>query len=97
MFALLFGLMYVMFIRPQAKRRKDAENMQKQLGAGDKIITIGGLHGSVVAVDDDTVTVEIAPGVNARFARAAVARVVEQTTVPAEHVVDSATDGDAKP
>ena len=89
MFALLFGLMYFMFIRPQAKRRKEAESMQKSLGAGDKVITIGGLYGTVVSTDDESITLEISPGVTARYARQAVGRVTEQVTAPTEHVVDN--------
>ena len=73
---LLFGAMYFMMIRPQQKRRREAQAMQAALGPGDQIVTIGGLHATVVAVDDDVVTVEIAPGVQVRFARPAIARVV---------------------
>nr|WP_281167368.1 preprotein translocase subunit YajC [Catelliglobosispora koreensis] len=86
MFALLFGAMYFLFIRPQSKRRKEAEQMQKQLGAGDEIITIGGLYGTVVSADDESVTLEISPGVNARYARQAVARVLTQTAPEAAEV-----------
>jgi preprotein translocase subunit YajC len=75
---LLFGVMYFMMIRPQQKRRREAQAMQSALGPGDQIVTIGGLHGTVTAVDDDVVTLEIAPGVNARYARPAIARVVNQ-------------------
>ena len=50
--------------------------------SGDEIVTIGGLHATVVAVDDDVVTVEISPGVNARYARPAIARVLNrQSTI----------------
>ncbi|GAB4058571.1 hypothetical protein GCM10028775_66450 [Catellatospora paridis] len=63
--------------------------MQKSLGAGDKVITIGGLYGTVVSTDDESITLEISPGVTARYARAAVGRVTEQVTVPTEHVVDN--------
>lgn len=80
MFALLFGLMYLMFIRPQSKRRKEAEQMQKALGAGDQVITIGGLHGTVVSADDSTVEIEIADGVTATFERHAIGRVAKPTT-----------------
>ena len=78
---LLFGVMYFMMIRPQQKRRREAQAMQSALGPGDEIVTIGGLHATVVAVDDEVVTVEIAPGVNVRFARPAIARVVRQESV----------------
>lgn len=85
---LLFGVMYFMMIRPQQKRRREAQAMQSSLGPGDEIVTIGGLHATVVEVDDDVVTVEIAPGVNARFARPAIARVVaKQDAAEEEEVV----------
>lgn len=85
---LLFGVMYFMMIRPQQKRRREAQEMQSSLGPGDQIVTIGGLHATVVEVDDDVVTVEIAPGVNARFARPAIARVVAtQDAAEEEEVV----------
>ena len=50
---LLFGVMYFMMIRPQQKRRREAQQMQSTLGPGDEVVTIGGLYGTVVAVDDD--------------------------------------------
>ena len=84
---LLFGVMYFMMIRPQQKRRREAAAMQSSLGAGDEVVTIGGLHATVVSIDDDVVTVEIAPGVNARFARPAIARVVSQQDVPEEEEI----------
>jgi preprotein translocase subunit YajC len=58
--------------------RRDAQQLQASLGAGDHIVTIGGLHATVISVDDDIVTVEIAPGVDVKFARPAIARVVQQ-------------------
>ena len=84
---LLFGVMYFMMIRPQQKRRREAQAMQSALGPGDEIVTIGGLHATVVSVDDDVVTVEIAPGVPARFARPAIARVITTAPVAEEPVV----------
>ncbi|GAA0512514.1 hypothetical protein Ade02nite_43640 [Paractinoplanes deccanensis] len=80
---LLFVVMYFLMIRPQQKRRREAMQMQNSLGPGDQIVTIGGLHGTVVAVDDDVVTLEIADGVQVRFARPAIARVVQQNQAPA--------------
>jgi preprotein translocase subunit YajC len=80
----LFAVMYFLMIRPQQRRRREAQQMQSTLGPGDQVVTIGGLHATVVRVDDDVVTVEISPGVNVRFARPAIARVVHQEsgTVP---------------
>ncbi|MFF3857289.1 preprotein translocase subunit YajC [Micromonospora sp. NPDC002575] len=82
MIALLFGVMYFMMIRPQQKRRREAERMQSTLGPGDEVVTIGGLYGTVTGVDDETVLLEVAPGVQTRYARPAIARVVSQAERP---------------
>lgn len=89
MIVLLFGVMYFMMIRPQQRRRREAERMQGSIGPGDEIVTIGGLYGTVTSIDDETVTLEVAPGVHTRYARGAVARVVNPTP-KAEPVVDEA-------
>ena len=81
---LLFGVMYFLMIRPQQKRRREAMQMQSALGPGDEIVTIGGMHGTVVSIDGDVVTVAIAPAVNVRYARPAIARVVQRGTAAAE-------------
>lgn len=78
MIALLFGVMYFMMIRPQQKRRREAEQMQSGLSAGDEVVTIGGLYGTVTDVDDETVLLEVAPGVQTRYARPAIARVTKR-------------------
>ncbi|MDG4766556.1 preprotein translocase subunit YajC [Solwaraspora sp. WMMD406] len=79
MIGLLFGVMYFMMIRPQQKRRREAEQMQSSIGPGDEVVTIGGLYGTVASVDDETVMLEVAPGVHERYARPAIARVVTKT------------------
>jgi len=71
---LLFGVVYFLMIRPQQKRRREAQTMQNQLGPGDRVVTIGGLHGTIVSMDDDAATLEVAPGVQVKFARQAIAR-----------------------
>ncbi|MGX7674816.1 preprotein translocase subunit YajC [Plantactinospora sp. DSM 117369] len=78
MIVLLFVVMYFMMIRPQQKRRREAEQMQSSIGPGDEVVTIGGLYGTVTSVDDETVMLEVAPGVQTRYARPAIARVVQK-------------------
>jgi preprotein translocase subunit YajC len=73
---LLFAVMYFLMIRPQQRRRREAQELQSRIAPGDEVVTIGGLYGTIVAADDETVTLEIAPGVHARYARPAIARVV---------------------
>jgi preprotein translocase subunit YajC len=96
MIVLLFAVMYFMMIRPQQRRRREAEQMQRSLGPGDDVVTIGGLHGTVVAVDDDVVTLEVAPDVHVRFARPAIARIVSQVAVAEPEPDEVIAKGDAK-
>ncbi|MEU7751884.1 preprotein translocase subunit YajC [Micromonospora sp. NPDC049101] len=86
MIVLLFGVMYFMMIRPQQKRRREAETMQSGLGPGDEVVTIGGLYGTVTGIEDDTVLIEVAPGVQTRYARAAIARVTTRAELPSEPI-----------
>jgi preprotein translocase subunit YajC len=73
---LLIAVMYFLMIRPQQRRRREAQEMQARLGTGDEVVTIGGLYGTIVEADDETVILEISPGVHARYARPAIARVI---------------------
>lgn len=80
---LLVAALYFLMIRPQSKRRREAAEMQSRLGAGDEVQTVGGLFATVIAADDESVTLEAAPGVNMRYARGAIARVTSrQATEP---------------
>jgi preprotein translocase subunit YajC len=85
-------LMYFLLIRPQSKRRREAQEMQSQLGPGDQVQTVGGLFGTVTAIDDEAVTVEAAPGIELRFARGAIARVVSRANQPEEETADPNAD-----
>jgi preprotein translocase subunit YajC len=96
---LLFGFMYFVMIRPQQKRRREAQDMQNSLGPGDEIVTIGGLHGTVVLAEADVVTLEIAPDVQVRFARPAIARVLSKAgdVVEEPEVVEPSVDEPESP
>ena len=73
---LIIVVFYFLLIRPQRNRQREVMRTQSQIAPGQDIITTAGLHATVVAVDEDTVTLETSPGVTSRWARAAVARVV---------------------
>ena len=79
---LLFVAMYFILIRPQSKRRREAQQMQSQLSPGDEVQTVGGMFATVSSIDGDAVTIEPSPGVYLRFTRGAIARVVKQTSTP---------------
>ena len=55
----IFGLMYLVMIKPQQKRKKQEEELRKSIAIGDEITTIGGIVGRVVSIKDDTVSVVI--------------------------------------
>ena len=76
MMLLLFGAMYFLFIRPNKLRRQQVEEMQKSIGPGDEVLTIGGLYGIVSEIDDDKVVLEVSPGVHNTYSRASISRVV---------------------
>lgn len=73
---LFIGLIYFGFIRPQRARARRASQQSEQLVPGVQVMTTAGLYGTVAAVEDDAVLIEVAPGVTTRWAKAAIARVV---------------------
>ena len=77
LFPVAIGLVvYFFMIRPQQKRAADAKSFRQTLAKGSRIVTIGGLHGLVVDLTDDTVVVEVDRGTKLRFDRSAIAREV---------------------
>jgi preprotein translocase subunit YajC len=55
-----FIIMYILFIKPQQRQQREREDLIKRLKAGDRVVTIGGLHGIITAVKDATVVLQIA-------------------------------------
>ena len=73
-----FLLIYLLFVRPQKRRQNEAQRMTNDLRVGDEVLTVGGIYGTVTQVDDDQVTVEIAPQTEVRVARRAIAGVTRE-------------------
>ncbi len=61
-FAAIIALFYFMLIRPQKKQQKKMKAMLDNLAVGDKIVTIGGIHGKIVKIKDDTIVLESGSG-----------------------------------
>ena len=74
---LMFVLFYFLLIRPQLKRQKAVQQMQTDLKKGDKIITIGGLHGFIDAIDEGKVVIKCGDGSRLTYDRNAIREVVE--------------------
>jgi preprotein translocase subunit YajC len=82
-FVLLGAAGWFLLVRPQRKRFKAMQEVRSAVHVGSAVITTAGLHATVTAVEGDTVLLEIAPGVRARFAADAVVRVLEPAETPA--------------
>ncbi len=70
---LIIVVFYFFFIRPQMKRSKDQKKFRESLQKGQKVITIGGIHGRIVEIQDTTVTIEVENGVRLRVEKSAIA------------------------
>ena len=68
------AVFYLLLIRPQQRRQKQQRQLIESVEVGDEVMTIGGLYGTVNAIDDESVTLEASAGVELRFAKSAVAR-----------------------
>ena len=86
-FVLILLIMYFLMIRPQSKKQKETQRMLDALKKGDKVVTIGGIHGTVSSVKENTVVVRVDEGIKIEFNRTAIATVLNDkpvTAAPAE-------------
>jgi preprotein translocase subunit YajC len=74
---ILVGAFYFLLIRPQQQRQKQHRALMASLVEGDRVVTIGGVYGTIARLDDDRVGVEVASGFIVEFDRAAIARKIE--------------------
>ena len=75
-FALIFIIFYFFLIRPQNKKQKETEKMIAALKKGDKVVTIGGIHGVVASTKEHTIIVKVDDGAKIEFNRSAIATVI---------------------
>ena len=71
--ALLMVVFYFFFIRPQSKKAKELRKYREALKKGDKIVTIGGIHGKIVETQETTFTIEVSENTRIRVEKSAVA------------------------
>jgi preprotein translocase subunit YajC len=72
---LAFFLLWLIVVRPQRKRQSQQQQMLNELHVGDEVLTAGGIYGTITRLDETEVTVEIAPQLEVRVARRAIAGV----------------------
>jgi preprotein translocase subunit YajC len=69
---LIILVFYLFFIRPQMKKSKDQKKFRESLKKGDKVVTIGGLHGKIAEIDETTVVLEVGNQVRLTFEKSAI-------------------------
>lgn len=74
MLALIFLVMWLFMIRPQQKRQKELNNFRNSLSKGDKVVTVGGIYGTVIEVNDNKVLLEIDKDVRIKVDKASLVK-----------------------
>ena len=77
MFGAIFAIFYFMIIRPQQKRTKEREKMLSNLQKGDKVVTSGGIHGTIAGIDEKTCLVDCGNNIKLKVERSAVTNVLK--------------------
>jgi preprotein translocase subunit YajC len=77
-FGLIIVVFYFLVIRPQNKKKKDAQKMLESVKKGDRVVTIGGMHGYVDSVKEDAVVLKVDDNVKVKFSKSAISQVLER-------------------
>jgi preprotein translocase subunit YajC len=93
----LFAAAWLFFVLPARRRRTAHSAMQDSVDVGDEVITAGGLHGTVKGLGEDTLQLEIAPGVVATLDKRAVAAVAREVEVEVEPPAEKLDDKPPQP
>jgi len=78
MFGAIFLIFYFMIIRPQQKRAKEREKLLSSIEKGDKVITSGGVHGTVAGVEEKTILLQVTENVKLKIERSAITTIVNR-------------------
>lgn len=86
MMVAIIAIFYFVMIRPQNKKQKELKRQREAMQSGDKVVTAGGIHGRIKEIKEgqDTMLIEVAPGVTLKVDRASVYPLVEQPAAPAK-------------
>jgi preprotein translocase subunit YajC len=79
-FAAIFAIFYFLLIRPQQRQKAERQRMLAALKRGDRVVTTGGLHGTIIGLTEHTVSLRVADQVKLEFDRSAVGRVTPAAT-----------------
>src|ERR671936_68237 len=76
-FAAIFAIFYFLLIRPQQRQKREREQMLAAVKKGDRVVTSSGLHGTVIGLNEHTITLRVDNQVKLEFDRASLGRIVE--------------------
>jgi preprotein translocase subunit YajC len=93
----VFGLIYMLLIRPQRNRQRKAQQTQGEVVPGQRIITSAGIYGTVTSVQDQDMEIEIAPGVEIRILRRAILNILPEDSPADDAPPEPETDFGEKP
>ena len=81
-FVLMFVILYLLIIRPQQRKQKDHQRMIDELKKGDRVVTSGGVHGTITGIKDkeDILMVQVAKDVQIEVSRGSISKVAERKT-----------------
>ncbi|MDR1257611.1 MAG: preprotein translocase subunit YajC [Spirochaetaceae bacterium] len=93
-FILIIAIFYFLIIRPQNKKQKETQKMLSALKKGDKVVTVGGVHGTIASVKENSVLVKVDDNVKIEFSRSAIASisVVAREEKPEAQVEDKKSE-----
>ena len=99
-FVAIIAIFYFLIIRPQNKKQKETQKMLSALKKGDKVVTIGGIHGTIQTVREQSVVVKVDDNTKIEFNRSAISSILtaakEDKEKEAEEVEASADDSEKK-
>jgi preprotein translocase subunit YajC len=78
MFGLIIAIFYFMILRPQQKRQKERQSLLESVKKGDKVVTIGGMHGVIAGLEDKVLLVQVAENVKLKFEKSAIASITRE-------------------
>jgi preprotein translocase subunit YajC len=91
-FVIIIAIFYFLIIRPQNKKQKETQKMLGSLKKGDKVVTIGGIHGTISSVDGTDVIVKVDENTKIKFLRSAVSNVTNAKDEKQEKIEEKKDD-----
>ena len=93
---LIVAVFYLLLIRPQQRKAKQHQDLVASIGPGDRVVTIGGIHGTVETIDDLTARLEVAPGTVLTMTRGAIARRLVDADAGSDETASDAQTADVQ-